>query len=324
MINQKTLLKCLPESIDTINVKGLGEKRSGKVRDWFVLDNLRILISTDRISAFDKVLGLIPLRGAVLNLLSKFWFDQTRDIVKNHMVGIIDPNVMLVTNCQALPIEVIVRGYITGVTDTSLWKKYERGERVIYGLKFEEGLTKNQKLKKPVITPTTRETGVGGHDEPITRDEILEQKIIESKIWNQIEKVAIALYLKGAEVADKAGFILADTKYEFGLDKSGNLILIDEVHTPDSSRYWVKKTYQEKFKKGEEVENYDKEFMRLWFAKQGYTGSGKPPRLPKEVVVKIATRYIEAYEKITGEKFEIDLSVKPKERIAKSLAPFAI
>ncbi|MBI3341638.1 phosphoribosylaminoimidazolesuccinocarboxamide synthase, partial [Candidatus Curtissbacteria bacterium] len=291
MIDKNTLLKCLPDSVDSINAKGLGEKRSGKVRDWYVSGNLRILIATDRISAFDKVLGLIPLRGAVLNLLSKFWFDQTRDIIQNHMIGTIDPNVMLVANCQALPIEVIVRGYITGVTDTSLWKKYEKGERIIYGIKFPDGLMKNQKLNRPVITPTTRETGVGGHDEPITKDEIIKQKLIDKKIWDQIEKVALALYTKGAKIAENAGLILADTKYEFGLDKNGKLILIDEVHTPDSSRYWVKRTYLERFKRGEEVENYDKEFMRLWFASHGYVGNGKPPALPKEIAVKIATRY---------------------------------
>lgn len=322
MIDKKTLLKCLPDAVDTIKFEKLGARSSGKVRDWYVKENLRILISTDRVSAFDKVLGLIPFRGAVLNMLSKFWFDNTRNIIQNHMIGIVDPNVMLVANCKALPIEVIVRGYITGVTDTSLWKKYEKGERTIYGIKFPNGLMKNQKLKTSVITPTTRETGAGGHDEPITRDEILKQGLIDPKIWTQIEKVALSLYLKGTEIASRAGFILADTKYEFGLDSKGQLILIDEVHTPDSSRYWVKKTYQERFKMGEEVENYDKEFMRLWFAKQGYTGNGKPPKLPDEVAVSIATRYIDTYEKITGKKFDIDLTIKPKERILKSLTPF--
>ncbi|MEX2028652.1 MAG: phosphoribosylaminoimidazolesuccinocarboxamide synthase [Candidatus Curtissbacteria bacterium] len=319
MIDKKLIKKCLPDAIDTITLSKLGQKHSGKVRDWYIKNNFRILIATDRISAFDRVLGLVPFRGAVLNQLSRFWFEKTRDIVPNHMIGVIDPNVMLVSECTALPIEVVVRGYITGVTDTSLWKKYESGQRTIYGIFFPEGLKKNQKLPKPVITPTTRETGAGGHDEPITKKEILEKKIITPKIWNQIEKVAIALYLRGVEIYAKEGFILADTKYEFGLDKNGKLVLIDEVHTPDSSRLWIQKTYAQKFKLGEEVENYDKEFMRLWFREQGYTGNGKPPKMPEDLTVKIATRYIEVFEKVTGQGFEIDLSQKPKERIAENL-----
>ncbi|MDO8487332.1 MAG: phosphoribosylaminoimidazolesuccinocarboxamide synthase [Candidatus Curtissbacteria bacterium] len=320
MIDKRLVIKNIPNAIDTINIPKLGKRNSGKVRDWYTKDNLRILIATDRISAFDRVLGTVPFRGAVLNLLSKFWFEKTRDIVQNHMIGTIDPNVMLVSECQALPVEVIVRGYITGVTHTSLWRKYSEGERVIYGIKFPEGLVKNQKLKKPVITPTTRATAPGGHDEPITAKEIIKQKLVSPKIWNQIEKVAIKLFERGTRIADKGGFVLADTKYEFGLDKNGKLILIDEIHTPDSSRFWLKSTYRQKFKKGEEVENYDKEVMRIWFADQGYTGQGKPPKLSAEVVTKVAGRYMEVYEKLTGEEFKIDLSIPQKERITSSLA----
>ena len=235
------------------------------------------------------------------------------------MIGVIDPNVMLVAECQALPIEVVVRGYITGVTDTSLWRKYSEGQRVIYGIKFPEGFTKNQKLKKPVITPTTRATGEGGHDEPITAKEIIKTKLIPPAIWRQIEKVAIKLFERGTQIAEKAGFILADTKYEFGLDKKGKLILIDEIHTPDSSRYWVKKTYRERLKKGLEPENYDKEFMRIWFKEKGYGGKGKIPQMPPELIAKIAQRYMSVYEKLSVEKFKIDLSVPPKERIVQSL-----
>jgi phosphoribosylaminoimidazole-succinocarboxamide synthase len=301
MIDQKTIIKNIPDAIDKINFPKLGKRYSGKVRDWYIRDHLRILVATDRISAFDKILGAVPFRGAVLNSLSHFWFEKTRDIVQNHMIGIIDPNVMLVTECQAQPIEVVIRGYITGVTSTSLWKHYSEGERVIYGIKFPEGLVKNQRLKEPVITPTTRGTGPGGHDE-------------------QIEKVAFKLFERGTKICDKGGFILADTKYEFGLDRNGKLILIDEIHTPDSSRLWVKATYKERFKKSEEVENYDKEIMRIWFAKQGYIGKGKPPQMSQELIAEIATRYIEVYEKITGEKFEIDLATPPKERILESLS----
>jgi len=320
MIDQKTIIQNIPNAIDKINFPKLGKRYSGKVRDWYMQEHFRVLIATDRISAFDRILGLIPFRGAVLTRLSQFWFEQTRDIVANHMIGVIDPNIMLVTECQALPVEIVVRYYITGVTSTALWKRYSEGERVIYGIKFPEGLVKNQKLKKPVITPTTRETGTGGHDEPITKEEIIKKKIIPAKLWKQIEKVAMKLFERGTQICAKGGFILADTKYEFGLDKNGKLTLIDEIHTPDSSRLWVQKTYKERFKKCEEVENYDKEFMRLWFQSQGYSGKGKIPQMPEALIAKIAARYIEACEKVTGEKFTIDLSISPKQRILESLS----
>lgn len=320
MIDQKTIINNIPNAIGEVTFPKLGKRSKGKVRDWYVKDNLRILIATDRISAFDKVLGLVPFRGAVLNKLSEFWFEKTRDIVQNHMIGVIDPNVMLVSEAKALPIEVIVRGYITGVTSTSLWRLYSEGNRVIYGIKFPQGLIKNQKLQKPVITPTTRETGKGGHDEPITKQEILKQKIITPAIWKQIESVAIKLFLRGSEIADRAGFILADTKYEFGLDKRGKLMLIDEIHTPDSSRFWLKKSYKARFKKGEEVESYDKEFMRIWFREQGYSGSGKAPKMPPDLIAGIAARYIEVFEKLTGENFTLDLKTTPKIRINENLS----
>lgn len=320
MIDQKTIAKNIPNAVDKISYSKLGKRFSGKVRDWYKQEHFRILIATDRISAFDRVLGLIPFRGAVLTKLSQFWFEATRDIVPNHMIGVIDPNIMLVTECQALPVEVVVRGYITGVTSTSLWRKYSEGERVIYGIKFPEDLVKNQKLKNPVITPTTRATGPGGHDEPITAAEIIKKKLVPSSLWKQIEKVAYKLFERGSQICQKAGFILADTKYEFGLDKKCRLTLIDEIHTPDSSRLWVKKTYRQRFKTGEEVENYDKEFMRLWFSKQGYIGRGKPPKMPSDLIVKIAQRYLDACEKITSEKFALDLTVPPKQRILESLS----
>src|SRR3989338_1519879 len=307
MIDQRIITKNIPNAVDRISFPKLGKRYSGKVRDWYKQEHFRILIATDRISAFDRVLGLIPFRGAVLNKLSQFWFEKTRDIVPNHMIGVIDPNIMLVTECQALPVEVVVRGYITGVTSTSLWRKYSEGERVIYGIKFPEGLVKNQKLKNPLITPTTRATGPGGHDEPITRAEIIAKKLVPAKIWQEIEKVAFKLFERGTQIAARAGFILDDTKYEFGLNRLGRLILIDEIHTPDSSRFWLKKEYSRRFKKGHDMENYDKEKMRMWFAQKGYLGKGKPPQMPSELVVDIAQRYIGVCEKLTGEKFKIDL-----------------
>ncbi|OGD95443.1 phosphoribosylaminoimidazolesuccinocarboxamide synthase [Candidatus Curtissbacteria bacterium RIFCSPLOWO2_01_FULL_37_9] len=319
MIDKKTIIKNIPYAIEKVAYPKLGKRYSGKVRDWYIRDRLRILIATDRISAFDRVLGFIPFRGAVLNTLSQFWFEKTRDIIANHMIGIIDPNVMLVTECRALPVEVIVRGYITGVTETSLWKKYSEGERTIYGIRFPEGLIKNQKLKKPVITPTTRGTGSSGHDEPITPSEIIKKKLIPLDIWQKIEKTATKLYERGSQICNRAGFILADTKYEFGLDRAGKIILIDEIHTPDSSRLWLKQSYKGLFKKGQEVENYDKEFMRIWFVRNGYMGKGKPPPMPADLIVKIAQRYIDVYEKLSGEKFHFDLTLRPNQRILENL-----
>lgn len=320
MIEDAVIKSHINKTVKVVNLPRLGKRKSGKVRDWFSKNGLRILVATDRISAFDRVLGYVPFRGAVLTKLSDFWFTKTRDIILNHEIGVIDPNIMLVSEASALPIEIIVRGYITGVTDTSLWKQYNQGKRTIYGIKFPDGLIKNQRLKKPIITPTTRATGKGGHDEPITKEEIIKQKIVSPALWKQIENVSLKLYSRGAEIAEKAGFILADTKYEFGLDKRGKLMLIDEIHTPDSSRFWVKKTYAQRFKKGMEVENFDKEFMRLWFSEQGFTGKGKIPVMPQDLIVKISQRYIEVYEKLTGVKLQLDLTEEPQKRILDALS----
>lgn len=321
MIDKQTVIDYIPNAIIEIPTSGLGPKKSGKVRDWFVKDNLRFLVATDRISAFDKVLGHIPFRGAVLNKLSAFWFEKTNDIVKNHMIGIINPYIMLVSECDPLPVEVVVRGYITGVTDTSLWKKYSSGERIIYGIKFPDGLVKNQKLSKPVITPTTK--AAAGHDQPITASEIVTKRLVSPAIWKRIEKAAIQLFERGSQIAESGGLILADTKYEFGLDKKGKLVLIDEIHTPDSSRFWLKSTYKERFKKGKEVENYDKEVMRIWFKEHGYSGDGKAPKMSSDIIVKVAQRYMEVYERLTGEKFKLDLSRPLKISIAETLSKLA-
>lgn len=301
--------------IKTVNLKGLGKKYSGKVRDYYITGDKRILITTDRISAFDRVLDFIPHKGQVLNKISAFWFDKTKDIVQNHILSVPHANVTIATSAKPIPIEMVVRGYMTGVTGTSIWGSYEKGERVIYGIKFQDGLKKNQKLPKPVITPTTKaETG---HDQRLTGKEIIRQKIVSPKIWKEMEKTAIALFERGTEICAKAGIILVDTKYEFGLYK-GKLMLIDEIHTPDSSRFWIKRSYKERFNKGLEPENFDKEFMRIWFKKKGYSGDGKPPVMPKSFINKISKRYIAIYEKITGKKFVHDKS-DIKNQILKAL-----
>jgi phosphoribosylaminoimidazole-succinocarboxamide synthase len=283
------------------NFKGLGERYIGKVRDCYITDSVRVLVTTDRISAFDHVLGFIPYKGEVLNLLSQFWFDQTKKIIPNHMISVPHANVMVAKNVAPIPLEIVIRGYITGVTNTSVWGSYEKGERVIYGIKFPNGLRKNQKLPKPIITPTTKASE--GHDERITKKEIIERKLVSRKLWNEVEKTAIKLFAKGTSVCAKGGIILVDTKYEFGLDEEGKLVLIDEIHTPDSSRFWIMKTYKERFKKGLEPENFDKEFLRLWYADRGYKGEGKPPKMTKDLATQVSKRYVSIYQKITGRRF---------------------
>jgi len=303
-----------------INLKGFGKRYHGKVRDFYIVGNKRILVTTDRISSFDRVLGCIFYKGQILNQLSAFWFKKTSDIVANHMMVVADPNVMIVKNCRPYPIEIVIRGYITGITTTSLWYNYSQGKRKVYGLKFSEGLKKNQKLTSPVITPTTRGTGVGGHDEKISKKEILKRGIVSKDVYEEMEKAALALFKRGTKIAAKAGLILVDTKYEFG-DYNGELTLIDEVHTPDSSRFWIKETYKERLKKGLEPENFDKEFFRLWYAKRGYGGDGKVPQMPEYYRQKVSQRYRKLYEKFTGSGFKPDKQ-DPAKRIKNNLALF--
>ncbi|HRL10348.1 MAG TPA: phosphoribosylaminoimidazolesuccinocarboxamide synthase [Aggregatilineales bacterium] len=298
MLTPDALLAAIPAALDTVDLNGWGAKISGKVRDIYARDGRRVLITTDRISAFDRVLGLIPYRGQVLNQLSLWWFEQTRDIVPNHVIASPDPNVTVAREAQALPVEVIVRGYITGVTSTSMWTLYAQGDRAPYGIPLPDGLRKNDRLPAPVITPTTKATA-GGHDERLTRDEIVSGGLVAPELWAQVEDVALRLFARGQQIAERAGLILVDTKYEFGLI-DGQLTLIDEIHTPDSSRYWIGTSYTPG---GDEPENMDKEFLRKWFAAQGYTGEGTPPRLTPGFTAVVAARYITAYEKLTGQAF---------------------
>ena len=286
--------------LKTISLKGFGKKYSGKTRDFYIKNGKRVIISTDRISAFDKNLGYIPYKGRVLNQISLFWFDKTKDVIPNHFISSPNPNTMIVKNAKLIPIEMVVRGYITGVTGTSIWGSYEKGERIIYGLKFPNNLKKNQKLEKPIITPTTK--AKKGHDKRLTEKEILKKRIVSEKLWKKMKKTTLELFERGTRISQKVGIILVDTKYEFGIYKN-KLILIDEIHTPDSSRFWIKKTYAERLKKGLEPENFDKEFMRIWFVKKGYKGEGKPPKMPTDFIKKISNRYISIYERLTNKKF---------------------
>lgn len=294
---------------------------TGKVRDTYLYEDKRILITTDRQSAFDRILAAIPFKGQVLNQVSAFWFEQTKDIIQNHIIAIPDPNVSVVKSCKTLPVEIIVRGYITGVTDTAAWYNYEKGERDFCGNILPEGLRKNQKFETPILTPTTKpETG---HDEKISRAEIIKRGLVSEKIWNQIENVAIRLFARGTEISAKNGLILVDTKYEMGLDENGDLILIDEIHTPDSSRYWLADTYAEKFSQGIEPDNFDKEFLRLWFkANCDPYADETLPDAPAELVEELAFRYIDIAEKLTGKAFEAGDVSDVNKRIEENLKRF--
>ncbi len=317
MLSLSEIATFIPNALLHVDLPGLGPRSEGKVRDMYVVGDRRVLITTDRVSAFDRVLGAIPFKGQVLNQLSAWWFEQTADIVANHVLSVPDPNVMIAAEAQALPVEVIVRGYITGVTSTSLWTLYRQGVPRPYGLDLPPGLRKNDPLPEPVITPTTKATG-GAHDERLTAAEVVERGLVEPKLWAEIQAAALAIFRRGQEVARRAGLILVDTKYEFGLI-NGRPALIDEVHTPDSSRFWVAESYEAVQGTDQEPESFDKEFLRLWFVQQGYRGEGVPPAMPPDFIAQVAQRYIAAYERLTGQTF-VPGEQPAAARIARALA----
>ncbi len=300
MLSDTILKNQLKHTLDKTSFK-IGKKYEGKVRDNYILNDKRLIITTDRISAFDRVLCSLPFKGQVLNQISTFWFEKTKKIIQNHIIDVPDPNVMVVHECKPYPVEMVVRGYITGVTTTSAWYNYERGVRNFCGNILPEGLKKNQKFDKPIITPTTK--AHKGHDESISGEEIVKRGLVDEKTYRKMEKAALELFNFGAKLVAKNNLILVDTKYEFG-DLNGKLILIDEIHTPDSSRFWIKDTYNDLFSKGEEPQKLDKEYVRQWLANKGFIGEGKIPEIPDEVKIEAAKRYITAYEMVTGKEFK--------------------
>ncbi|NQU27289.1 MAG: phosphoribosylaminoimidazolesuccinocarboxamide synthase [Candidatus Marinimicrobia bacterium] len=289
-----------------------GEKTSGKVRDTYLFKDKLALITTDRLSAFDRVLAAIPFKGQVLNQTSAWWFEQTRHIIPNHVISTPDPNVTIGKKCTVFPIEFVVRGYITGSTDTALWTHYKNGSRNYCGNELPEGLLKNQKLEKNIITPTTKEKK---HDRPISPAEIVSEGWMAAADWEFASGKALELFQFGQETAAKHGLILVDTKYEMGKDDKGNILLIDEIHTPDSSRYWIADTYDERMATGNEPQNVDKEFLRLWFRDncKPYQDAELPPA-PEYLVIELSNRYIYLYETITGEKFIFPDATQPISR----------
>ncbi len=305
----------------------LGKKYTGKVRDVYDLpaqagqkDRL-ILISTDRHSSFDRIIAHIPWKGQVLNQVSAWWFDKTKDIIPNHVLAVPDPNVTVAKKCTAVPVEAVMRGYLTGVTGTSIWTRYSAGERTFGDLTLPDGMKKNQKLPHPIFDPTTKEEK---HDRTLTSAEMVAEGFITQERFDEVKAAALALFARGQEIAARNGLILVDTKYEFGTDENGQLLLIDEIHTPDSSRWWMKDSYAARSAAGQEPEYFDKEFLRLWFREHcDPYKDATLPEAPAEMVEEMSRRYIKMYEQITGMKFERgETPVLP--RIERNLKQYAL
>jgi phosphoribosylaminoimidazole-succinocarboxamide synthase len=275
----------------------------GKVRDNYDLaDGRRIIIATDRLSAFDRILTAIPCKGQVLTQVARFWFDETSDICPNHVIEYPDPNVVVCRRLDILPVEIVVRDYLTGTTGTSIWPMYRAGRREIYGIRFPDGLRENEKLPATVVTPTTK-AAEGEHDEPVTPDQIVTRGLLTGEQWRNVSELALPLFARGRAIAAERGLILVDTKYEFGLDRDGRIILADEIHTPDSSRYWIGDTYDRRFAAGEPPETLDKDYLRRWVSARCDPYRDQIPEIPSEVILETARLYIEAYETITGKSF---------------------
>ncbi len=288
--------------------QGLGRRYEGKVRDNYSRpDGTRVIIVTDRISAFDRILGTLPLKGQLLNSVAAWWFEQSRSVAPNHMISVPDPNAMIVTECTPLPVEMVVRAYLTGTTSTSIWVHYEKGVRSFCGHALPEGLRKHERLPGPILTPSTK-AAHGDHDVSASREEILKLTGMPAKVFDQAAEMALALFAFGQRVCAERGLILVDTKYELGTTPDGQLVVIDEIHTPDSSRFWFAESYPERFAAAADPESFDKEYVRRFLAAQGFQGDGPIPPIGDDVRKEATRRYAIAVERITGRPFEPDLS----------------
>jgi phosphoribosylaminoimidazole-succinocarboxamide synthase len=311
MVDSTLINRHLDRVLDDATIAELPNHYRGKVRDNYDLpDGRRIIIASDRLSAFDINIAAIPFKGQVLTQTARFWFDRTADICPNHVLDYPDPNVVVCKRLDILPVEIVVRDYLAGTTATSVWSMYKAGRREVYGVLLPDGLRENQKLPQTLITPTTKARD-GEHDEPVTPAEILDRNVLTRQQWDTVSKSALALFARGRELAAKQGLILVDTKYEFGSDRDGNILLADEVHTPDSSRYWFAKSYPERFEAGQPPESFDKDFLRRWVAARCDPYRDPIPTIPADVIAATAKVYIDAYETITGEKFALAQSEVP-------------
>ena len=300
MISKEDLQAQIKFNLEKTEFSGLGDRYEGKVRDVYTSDEQIILITSDRVSAFDRVLTTIPFKGQVLNQMAAFWFEATKDIVKNHVVDVPDPNVIVAKKVEIIPIEIVIRGYLTG----SAWRDYSSG-KAVSGVELPSGMKMSQKFDKPLFTPSTKASE--GHDMPISKEEIISQGIIDKELMEKIEKTALALFERGTSICAKQGLILVDTKYEFGF-VDGELVLADEMHTPDSSRFWYADTYEELFNSEKDQRMIDKEFLRQWLIREKeFMGDGDIPEIPDDIKVEFASRYIKAYEEITGKDFSAEV-----------------
>ncbi len=296
----------------------LGQRREGKVRDSYVANERRFLVVTDRVSCFDVVVGTLPFKGQLLNQAAAFWFERTREIAPNHLLEVPDPNVSVVRECKPLPVEFVVRGYLSGSTKTSIWTAYERGERHYCGHRLPEGMRRHERLPETLLTPTTK-AEQGAHDEPSSREALIASGVISAAHYDAAGRIALELFAEGQRWAESRGLILVDTKYEIGVDADGELVVIDEIHTPDSSRYWYRDSYERALSEGRDPEALDKDYVRRWLIQErSYRGDGPPPELPDEVRCEAARRYIEAFEQLTGAAFEPDTEA-PLPRIRRNL-----
>jgi phosphoribosylaminoimidazole-succinocarboxamide synthase len=302
-IDIDTLKRGLELTLERTQLDWLGRRFEGKVRDnYSTADGRRVIVISDRISAFDRVLGTLPFKGQVLNGLAAYWFEQTRDIVPNHVLSVPDPNAMECIECTPLPVEMVVRAYLTGVSSTSILTAYQKGEREFCGHRLPEGLKPHEPLPEPILTPTTK-AGHGEHDENISREQAIERGAVSAEDFDAAARYAHALFAFGQKLCAERGLILVDTKYEFGKTPDGRILLIDEIHTPDSSRFWFRSSYEERLRRGEAPESFDKEYVRRWLAAQGFRGDGPIPTIPDEVRLEASRRYIEACDTVRGTAF---------------------
>jgi phosphoribosylaminoimidazole-succinocarboxamide synthase len=309
--------------LDDATIPELPAHYRGKVRDNYDLpDGRRIIIATDRLSAFDRILTAIPFKGQVLTQIARFWFEATADLCPNHVLSYPDPNVLICRRLRIMPVEIVVRDYLAGTTSTSILSMYKAGQREMYGMHFPEGLRPNQKLPQTIITPTTKEFD-GGHDEPLTEAQIVERGLLTDAQWQEVRHLALGLFERGRAMTAERGLILVDTKYEFGFDSDGRIILADEIHTPDSSRYWFAESYQSRFEAGAAPQSFDKDFVRSWVTQRCDPYRDPIPPIPREIVLDAARIYIEAFETITGNAFEVPAQVTSVlDRIRGNLAGF--
>ncbi|HZH11770.1 MAG TPA: phosphoribosylaminoimidazolesuccinocarboxamide synthase [Microvirga sp.] len=323
MVDQAALKAYAGYVLQDATIPELPNHYRGKVRDNYDLpDGRRIIIASDRISAFDINLASIPLKGQVLTQTARFWFEKTADLCPNHIIEYPDPNVAVCRKLTILPVEIVVRDYLAGTTGTSILSLYKQGRREMYGVTLPDGLRDNEKLPQTIITPTTKAFH-GGHDEPLTAAEIVERKLLTAEQWKTVSDYALTLFAKGRELAAQQGLILVDTKYEFGIDENGTIMIADEIHTPDSSRYWFAESYPERFEKGERPESFDKDFVRSWVVARCDPYKDPVPEIPADVILETSKVYIDAFERITGQTFALpDVTMPVLERVRKNLARY--